>query len=262
MIMTAKCKDFTMDCCRFGSGKRPFVFIPGLTTARITALEAAYSAILAPLTGEFTVYMFDRRTELPDTYSTEEMAEDTAAAMKELGLEDVCLYGASQGGMICQLIAERHPELVKKLILVSSSSRPNDLGTEVIGKWLDIARKGDGAELNRDMIYKAYSPKFIKDNYDLMQSCMVPMSGDALKRFITLAQPVITFDHYADLADIRCETLVICSGGDQVFTAQPSEDMAEKLGCSIYVFGDECSHAVYDESPECTARILEFVTEQ
>ena len=47
---------------------------------------------------DFTIYLFDRRNELPDSYSIYDMAKDTASAIKALGLKDICLFGASQGG--------------------------------------------------------------------------------------------------------------------------------------------------------------------
>lgn len=262
MKLTAETEKFTMDYCRFGNGKRVFVLIPGLSTGPLTPMEPAIAANYAAFTEEFTVYMFDRRNEIPESYSIEEMAEDTALVMKQLGLEDVCLYGSSQGGMISLVIAERHPELVHKLIIASSCAKTNEIGTKVLGKWIDIAKKGDGKELNTDMIYNVYSPEFINKYNDLMQSRMVPMSKEALKRFITLAEPIFKFDHYEGLSNIKCHVLVIGCEGDKVFSAQPSVDMAEKLSCELFIYGKEYGHAVYDEAPDCFMRVLKFVTEK
>ena len=57
------------------------------------------------LADDYTVYMFDRRKEVPETYSVSDMARDTAAVFRALGLSQVSLFGASQGGMIAMTIA-------------------------------------------------------------------------------------------------------------------------------------------------------------
>lgn len=248
-----------MDYCFFGTGDKTFVLIPGLSTAPITPAESIIAAEYAALTDDYTIYLFDRRNEIPESYSIEEMAEDTAEAMLRLGLDDICLCGASQGGMIAQLIAERYPNLVSKLIIESSSSRPNAVSSEVIGQWIRLAGTGDGEALNRDMIYKVYSPAYIDKYSDLMQAAIAPMSKEALNRFITFAEPILTFDHYEDLSKIKCKTLIIGAEGDNVLSVQPSRDMAEKLGCECYIYGNEYGHAVYDEAPDCVLRILDFI---
>ena len=248
-----------MDYCCFGSGSRNFVIIPGLSTGPITPMEEAIAAQYAIFTDEFTVYLFDRRNELPDNYSMETMAEDTVAAIKQLGLTDICLYGSSQGGMIAQLMAETHPDLIEKLIIASSAATCNDTGKSIIDNWIDIAKTGDGVALNAAMIDKVYSPAFIEKYKDLMEACKAPMTEAALKRFITLAGSVLTFHHIDDLSKICCDVFVIGCEGDQIFTHQPTLDMAKKLGCNCHIYGPEYGHAAYDEAPDCVGRVFEFV---
>jgi pimeloyl-ACP methyl ester carboxylesterase len=50
------------------------------------------------------------------------VADLAAAAIEALGLEDVTLVGNDTGGAICQLIVDRHPELVGRLLLTSSDA--------------------------------------------------------------------------------------------------------------------------------------------
>src|ERR1700694_1316567 len=64
------------------------------------------------------------RTDKPDApYSIEMMAADTAGLMQTLGIEQAHLLGISMGGRIALALALRHPESVKKLVLVSTSAR-------------------------------------------------------------------------------------------------------------------------------------------
>ena len=48
------------------------------------SIEEAYSLFK----GEFTTYVFDRKRQVPEDYSVYDMADDTAAAMKKLGLKN------------------------------------------------------------------------------------------------------------------------------------------------------------------------------
>ena len=115
-------EDFEMGYCRFGFGNKTFVILPGLSVQSVIRAKEAVEASYAMMGGDFTTYLFDRKYEVSEGYTIYDMADDTAKAMKELGLKDVYLFGASQGGMIAMTIAIRYPELVKKLVLGNTSS--------------------------------------------------------------------------------------------------------------------------------------------
>jgi pimeloyl-ACP methyl ester carboxylesterase len=49
------------------------------------------------------------------------MADDTAAALRHLGIERADVFGYSMGGGIALQVAIRHPEVVRKLVLAAST---------------------------------------------------------------------------------------------------------------------------------------------
>jgi pimeloyl-ACP methyl ester carboxylesterase len=53
-------------------------------------------------------------------FSFEQMADDTAALLKQLGIEGADVYGYSDGGMVALELAMRHPKLIGKLALSSA----------------------------------------------------------------------------------------------------------------------------------------------
>lgn len=60
----------------------------------------------------------------------EDMADDIAAFIRALGLEQVDLLGFSLGGMQAQDVALRHPALVRKLMLLGTGPRGGSFGSD------------------------------------------------------------------------------------------------------------------------------------
>ena len=122
-VKTAETDGISMDYFVFGEGKKIFVMLPGLSLKKITDSAASVAGAYRDFGKEYTVYVFDRKNNVEPGYSIENMAADTAKIMAHLGIRDTYLFGVSQGGMIAQILAAEHPELVKKLILGSTSAK-------------------------------------------------------------------------------------------------------------------------------------------
>ena len=61
-------------------------------------------------------------------YRLDDLADDAARLAQALGLDRVHVVGASLGGMVAQLVAIRHPELVATLTSMMSSTGSPDFG--------------------------------------------------------------------------------------------------------------------------------------
>jgi pimeloyl-ACP methyl ester carboxylesterase len=55
-------------------------------------------------------------------YTLSDMAEDTAILMRELGISPAHIVGASMGGMIAQHLAAEHPDAVRSLVSIMSTT--------------------------------------------------------------------------------------------------------------------------------------------
>ena len=75
-IKTIKTEQLEMDYFHFGNGQKTFIILPGLSLGSVMAscdqIAEAYQAFAQ----DYTVYVFDRRYELPPHYPVSEMAED------------------------------------------------------------------------------------------------------------------------------------------------------------------------------------------
>ena len=68
-----------------------------------------------------------RKTEAA-RYTLDDMADDAAGLLRELGLGPAHVIGASMGGMIAQTLAARHPELVRSLVSIMSTTGNRRVG--------------------------------------------------------------------------------------------------------------------------------------
>lgn len=100
-----------MDFLKFGSGDRNLIIIPGLNVKSIlTMADVIVQGNSTFSKNGFSVYVFDRREDAFYPYSIEQMASDTLYVLKELALENLYLYGHSQGEMIAQSMVLQEQE--------------------------------------------------------------------------------------------------------------------------------------------------------
>lgn len=190
---TVQVKDFTMPYFRFGKGEKTFVILPGLSVKSITAFARDVADAYQGFADKYTVYVFDRRSELPPAYNMNDMARDTAAALEALGLKDACMFGASQGGMMLLIIAAEHPELVKKAVLGSTTDRLDGEHYRLFEQWIKLARSGDARGLYLSFAEAVYSPSFYEKNREAFIAAAA-VTEEELKRFPILAASVKDFD--------------------------------------------------------------------
>ena len=249
-----------MNYLKFGKGKKILVLIPGLSVQSVLLMGDAVAHDYKIFTDDYTVYLIDRREDVPPVYSVEDMARDTAEKMKELGLSDVCLVGASQGGMISMLIAAWYPELVHKLVLASSAARISELGNTVIRGWIALAEKKDGPGLYLDFLKKVY-PSYMFDKYkDAFVFAGNSVKPEELEHFIIIAKGAESFDARSELSKIKCPVLVTGSDDDAVLGAEASREIARFLGCQIHMYTDY-GHDCYDTAPDYKERLYQFFKE-
>ena len=253
-----KINNTTMDYVVFGKGTKPLVIIPGLSLKRIKGAGYSLAYMYKLFAEDFRVYIFDRKEAISEGYTVREIAEDTADAMKALGITKACVCGVSQGGMIVQYLAIDYPELIEKLVLAVTLSRQNETVKNTIEKWIHFAEDNDLESFIEDMLSKMYSSQYMK-KYKMLVPLMLQMSKKAdLKRFAILAKSCLTCDTYEELSKIKCPTLVLGGKQDKVVTGEASEEIAEKLNCDIYMYED-LGHAAYEEAKDFNERIYKFL---
>ena len=249
----------TMNYIKFGNGSKTFIIIPGLSIHSIINSKDAIEEAFKDYTNEYTVYVFDRPKNLKENTTIIDLADATANKMKELNISSADIFGASQGGMMAMYIAIYYPELVNKLVLGSTLSKPNDTFINVVNNWINLAKEKNEDELLDCFIKDVYSQNTYDNYKDSLIEANKNISDEEYNRFIILANACLSIDCYNQLDKIKCPVLVLGCYGDEVVTPLGSSQIADKLNCDIYMYDDSYGHGVYDEAFDYRERMLDFL---
>lgn len=261
---SVKTGDFTMEYFRFGHGRKTLAILPGLSLRSVIYAADAVADAYRLLTDDFTIYVFDRRKNLPAAYTVRGMARDTVQVFRSLGLERICVFGASQGGMIAMQIAIDCPELVHRLAIGSACCRVTPSRYRTVERWIEIAKSGNAEELYLSFGQALYPQDVFERLRTFFADAARAVTPGDFDRFIRLAEGMKDFDVTEDLARIVCPTLVIGSADDRVLGAQADAQIAACLRncpeciCCQY---DGYGHAAYDTAPDYPERLLRFFTD-
>lgn len=250
--------DTYMNVISFGSGKQNLAIISGVSLTGLEGMGEAIANSLSIFADDFTVYVFDRRKVLKKGTTIDDMAEDIYFCLKELGVEHTSVYGVSQGGMMGQVLAIKHPEIVDNLIVCSTICRLTLDSGRTVDLWMEASRAHDVKKTNELFLEYVYSEAFIESIKDMIPEIVNNGTAEDCDRFVILLEAIKDFDVYDQLDKIQCPTLVMVDKNDKVFNPDCAYEIAERLNCEICVY-DKYSHAVYDEAPDIRKKIIRFI---
>lgn len=252
-------QDVRMDYISFGKGTKPLVLIQGLSTVGIKGMGRLLAYMYRKFARDYRVYLFDRREHVWQGITVEDLAKDVAMAMDYLKIKNAHVVGVSQGGMIAQYLAINRQDLVSKLVLVVTLSRNNVTVEAVINNWLRLTRQNNISGLIEDMAIKMFPEKYLKRYKLFMPLLSLLQKPKDMERFIILTESCLTCNAYDKLNDIKCLVLVIGGGKDKIVTGQASIEIAQKMGCKIYMYED-LGHAVHQEAKDFNQRVYDFLS--
>lgn len=251
------------DYISFGSGDDVLIMLPGVGDGFKTAKGVAvpFSVMYRCFAKDFRVFVFSRRNRMLKGFTTKNMADDIAAIMYKLEIDSAHVYGVSQGGMIAQQLALRHPDKVKSLVLAVTASRPNDIMRDSLETWLRMADKDDYKGIMLDTAERSYTGAYLERGRKLNKLLALVKPKD-YTRFRILCESCLEHDAYDELDKISCPVFIIGADSDKVLGGEASEELAERIpGAELYMY-EGYSHGVYEQAKDFNKRVLDNLTKQ
>ncbi|HET9472327.1 MAG TPA: alpha/beta hydrolase [Steroidobacteraceae bacterium] len=125
-------------------------------------IETSFNKTLPSLSSRRMVIAIEQQghghtADLERPFSYERFADDTAGVLKHAGMQRVDCFGWSDGGKIGLMLAMRHPEMVRKLMVSGSNFRQDGL-TDAAIKWLKDTKPGDADLAESRAAYEKVAP--------------------------------------------------------------------------------------------------------
>jgi pimeloyl-ACP methyl ester carboxylesterase len=198
-----------------GSG-RPLVLLHGGLGAiemfgpNLAALAKGRQVIAADLQAH------GRTADIDRPISVEFMADDIAALIRHLGIGPVDVMGYSLGGGVALQTAIRHPQLVARLVVVSTPFRRDGFYPEILAQQAYVNESMADAMKQTPMyqLYSSIAPR--PQDWPRFLSKM----GDAMK---------VDFDFSKEVARITAPTLIVAGDAD-IFPPAHAVEMFGLLG--------------------------------
>ncbi len=256
-------KDSSIDYDVVGEGY-PLLLISGLGFGRWSWFKQ-----VPALSGQFRTISFDLRNvghldAESGAYSVTNLAAHAAALLEHLEIGRAHVVGTSLGGFVAQELALRRPDLVDRLVLISTSyggpgSEPMSVTT--LGRMLgwgatdrqDAVRRGLEVAVSEDY------PASRSEEFDRMVDWRVadsPPLSEYTKQLVAGAR----FDASHSVDEIEAPTLVLHGSEDLVVPVSNAVSLAERLPDAELRVLENAGHLVFVErAEEINQEILDFL---
>jgi len=213
------------------------------------------------LSGRYRVLRYDTRghgqTGVPSgPYSLDQMAEDLFGLLTGLGIEKTHFVGISMGGMIGQVFALKHPQMVSSLVLCDTTSRyPPDALPVWEERILTVVARGM-EPMVEPTLQRWFTAPFRKQHHDIIDRLRTMLRNTPPKGYIGCCHAIPRINTTGRLGEVRCPALVIVGEEDPGTPVAMAQAIHAALPSSELAIIRSASHLCNLEQPEEFNRVL------
>ncbi len=200
--------------------------------------------------------------------SIEAMAEDAVAFVEALGLSTVDLLGFSLGGAVAQVIVQRRPDLVRRVILAGTAPA-GDQGPAATGAVLQAALEKAGAQGKHPKHFLFFSPTatsqaaadaFLARLDERTQDRDAPVTNETIGAQLTALAKWEQAASPAGLANVDKPVLVVNGDDDTMLPTISSFHLAQLLpDAQLSIYPDSGHGGIFQYHDLFVAQTLDFL---
>jgi 3-oxoadipate enol-lactonase len=226
----------------------PFPFARGIWSGLTDVLATRHRVISLDARG------FGESPRGEERYGMDDLADDLAALLTELGVARPAVLGMSMGGYAALAFAVRHPERLGALILADTRAGADSAETRkardgAIGR---IKATGSGPYLDGSLA-RLLSPAAPPQLVSFLRARAETREASLIAGIEALRDRP---DRTGDLGTIRVPTLAIRGSDDQVTPAVDMQQMAGAIAGATFVTIPGAGHLSHIEAPDAFERAL------
>ena len=235
-----------------------FVFINALgTDFRI------WESVTGRLKSSGNILCFDKQGHglssiSSDTTTLGHFMNDLVSLMKHIGISKCTLVGLSVGGMIAQLMAYHHPELIDKLILCNTRHK---IGDEA--GWnarIEQVKQGGVAGIAESILQRWFSNEFRQSNPGTVSGIRTMLERGSTQGYIQTCMAIRDADLTEMTKQIRHKTLVIVGSEDGSTPVNDVKSLADIIPGSRFEVMQGSGHLpCVDNAEKLCTLLLEFL---
>jgi 3-oxoadipate enol-lactonase len=242
----------------------PLVMIQGLGADR-----SGWALQRLPFGARYRTIAFDNRgagrSDKPfGPYDLHRMADDVVEVLDACRVERAHVMGASMGGVIAQLLAVRHPDRVRSLVLACTACRHHPWRRELLREWAAIANERGMRALSKEAMPWLVGPRSLRRYAPLLGLMRPLVLGAPAHGMSAQVRAILDMDDSvarAALAAVRVPTLVTVGSQDILTPRGDSEELAEEIPGAELVVITGAAHGFMVEHASTYNRVaLDFLS--
>ncbi len=222
-----------------------------------------FDAQFRTLSGEYRVITPDLRgfckTPITETDVTmDTYADDIAALLEHLEVEQTVLGGLSMGGYIAFAFWRRYPERVRALILMNTRAAPDtEEGRQNRYRTAERVQEEGLSPLIENMIPKLLSPGTLKGKPHVVRKLRSIMESASVAGVVAALKAMAGRpDSRPTLETITVPTLIISGQEDQLIPVSEAEEMFLRIPQAQLRVIERAGHLTTMERPRTVGRLM------
>lgn len=237
---------------------RTFVFINSLGTDLRIWID-----VVKELKDWGNILLFDQRGHglsdvVPKTNGLDDYADDVEALLNALQIEKCVIVGLSVGGMIAQVLANRIPERIEKLVLCDTRHKIGN--AQVWNDRIEAVEKEGLARLSEGVMQRWFSQKFRTEQTTKVAGYCNMLSRTPSLGYIKTCEAIRDADLTEMARNIRIPTFCIVGAEDKSTPVEEVRHLHELIEGSRFEIIPDSGHIPPVDNPEALIElILDFI---